>query len=108
MDQGTELVLPSGARIGHRSFRRYWKQNMKPVQIVPGSMQDPQMASRLTNNYKMLGYGYSGALTVQQRLELKVQKRESIRQLRRQQDHTARVGMKHNYLQHHYREQNPF
>ncbi|KAJ3303216.1 hypothetical protein HDV03_004125, partial [Kappamyces sp. JEL0829] len=115
-----ELILPSGVRIGHRAFRRYWKQHLRPVQIVPGSMMDPAMGMRLEGQYKQLGYKQpgtqlvglgnagQGVLTKLQRLEIKVQKREARRALAREQDYRARVGQKHNMLQHHYREQNPF
>jgi pre-60S factor REI1 len=30
-DDGAFLVLPSGARIGHRSLARYFRQSLKPV-----------------------------------------------------------------------------
>ncbi|CAG8448733.1 1592_t:CDS:2, partial [Scutellospora calospora] len=29
-EDDTELILPSGARIGHRSLRRYYRQNLRP------------------------------------------------------------------------------
>ena len=29
-DTGYELVLPSGARVGHRSLLRYYKQSLNP------------------------------------------------------------------------------
>ncbi|KAH6578302.1 hypothetical protein BASA60_003692 [Batrachochytrium salamandrivorans] len=52
----TQLVLPSGIRVGHRSFRTYWKQNLRMKETVPGSMLDPEMISRMTGQYKLLGY----------------------------------------------------
>ncbi len=92
---------------------------MRPIKIVPGSIRDPEMVSRLQGSYKLLGYGGNnkvmglgqsqpGALTKAERLEAKIQKREARRALYNEQDHRARVGQKHNMLQHHYREQNPF
>lgn len=110
-----ELILPSGIRIGHRSFRRYWNQNLRPIEITPGSLRDPNMQSRITSRYQSLGHqlarmpgGGMGVMTKTERLQIKVEKREARRRLVHQQCHTARVGQKHNMLQHHYREQNPF
>lgn len=34
LDTGTELVLPSGAVIGHRSLARYYRQNFPPERIL--------------------------------------------------------------------------
>lgn len=34
VDMGTELVLPSGAVIGHRSLARYYRQNLPPERIL--------------------------------------------------------------------------
>jgi hypothetical protein len=33
IDEGYELRLPSGARIGHRSLRRYYKQYIRPQDV---------------------------------------------------------------------------
>ncbi|KAJ3273971.1 hypothetical protein HDV01_003641 [Terramyces sp. JEL0728] len=109
----TEMILPSGVRIGNRQFRKYWKQNIKPVAIVPGSIRDPEMISRLSNNYKTLGFStpaqFSQALVVQQRrLELKQKHKSTKMIMQKQQLFESRVGQKANKLQHHYREQNPF
>ena len=110
-------MLPSGVRIGHRAFRRYWSQNLRPER--QSTMADTR---DLSKQYRQLGMSNIPAnalaqrsngsalihLTRQERLELRVQKREERKRMYRQQDHTARVGQKHNMLQHHYREQNPF
>lgn len=56
-----------------------------------------------------MGYGGgSTAMTIAERREKKVAKKETLRSLKKEQTHTARIGYKHNMLQHHYREQNPF
>ena len=108
-----EMILPSGKRIGHRAFRRYWMQNLRPSLYVPPS--DPNMQKRIQARYISLGQQVihqrnipTALMTREERLQVKIQKRETRRRLTKQQDHTARVGQKHNMLQHHYREQNPF
>jgi hypothetical protein len=29
-----ELVLPSGKRLGHRALRRYYRQNLRPTEVI--------------------------------------------------------------------------
>lgn len=36
-EDGAWLVLPNGKKIGHRSFTRYWNQNLRPERVIPGS-----------------------------------------------------------------------
>ena len=36
-DTGYELVLPSGARVGHRSLVRYYRQSLNPDRSEKGS-----------------------------------------------------------------------
>jgi len=45
-DSHLELVLPSGARIGHRSMRRYYAQSFRPSPSVP-SIADPKSGREL-------------------------------------------------------------
>jgi pre-60S factor REI1 len=44
-DSHTELVLPSGARIGHRSMKRYYAQRFRPSAPVEG--EDPKSGTAL-------------------------------------------------------------
>jgi len=54
-DSNMELVLPSGARIGHRSMRRYYAQNFRPssastngnTKPVPHLANDPNSGAAL-------------------------------------------------------------
>eukprot|EP00842_Homolaphlyctis_polyrhiza_P001842 jgi/Hompol1/2659/HPOL_006101-RA len=74
-EDGTQLVLPSGTRVGHRDFRTYWKQNVRLNEVVPGSMRDPEMLQRMSGRYKMLGYsptaqGYSTAVSLRQKHQM--------------------------------------
>ena len=73
---GAYLVLPSGKKIGHRQFTKYWRQNLRPPQIIPGSQNDPAMLSgRLASGYQLMGYKQPGQLTLQQRMEIKIAKK---------------------------------
>jgi pre-60S factor REI1 len=102
-EDDTELVLKSGKRIGSRQYNRYWKQNLKSTEIVPGSIKDPKMS-----NSTQIGFRNRGELiTREQRLIFKEKHKQSKMEMRARQDLNARVGQKHNMLQHYYREQNP-
>ena len=37
-DDGFELVLPSGAKVGHRSLARYYKQSLNPGNIFRSTL----------------------------------------------------------------------
>jgi pre-60S factor REI1 len=109
-DDDTLMVLKNGTKIGNRQYLRYFKQNIKSQQIVPGSMQDPEMLSRMSCNYKLLGYNspieFKQVMLRKKEQDLKVKQTKKF--MMKQNDLKARVGVKHNMLQHHYREQNPF
>lgn len=46
-DSDLELVLPSGARIGHRSLHRYYRQSLRPNP----NADDPTIINRLLTHY---------------------------------------------------------
>ncbi|GEQ70719.1 hypothetical protein JCM33374_g4398 [Metschnikowia sp. JCM 33374] len=69
IDMGTELILPSGAVVGHRSMAKYYKQNFPPERILsegqgtviaaetrhfvaPGQRQELAMAKRAWSSQK--------------------------------------------------------
>ncbi|RKO93144.1 C2H2 type zinc-finger-domain-containing protein [Blyttiomyces helicus] len=95
----TQLILPSGARIGHRQYRHFWRQNLKP-----DDSRDSTLIHRLAGQYQTLGYQ---GLSYEQRVAAHERRMVAKVELRRQHDFRSRVGMKANMLQHHYREQNP-
>lgn len=33
-EEDMELVLPSGKRLGHRLLRRYYRQNLRPIEVI--------------------------------------------------------------------------
>eukprot|EP00037_Helgoeca_nana_P008383 m.74536 g.74536 ORF g.74536 m.74536 type:complete len:477 (-) comp18904_c0_seq1:615-2045(-) len=95
-----EIVLPSGARVGHRSLRRYYRQS-----FATEDNRDSVVIQKLVSEYSAIGLpGFgpgSGAPT---------------KEIRRDRDHARRVhmnermrlGMRHNKssLNKHFREQN--
>ncbi|KAJ3299915.1 hypothetical protein HK104_006066 [Borealophlyctis nickersoniae] len=93
----TQLILPSGVRIGHRSYRKYWNQSLKTEDT-----RDAHLIHRLSSQYAMLGYEktpYEVAVAHHQR---RMQARAG---LERHKEFRARVGVKHNMLQKHFRSQ---
>lgn len=57
--QELELVLPSGASIGHRSLMKYYKQNFPPVERHTSKKQ--KQLARLIAHYKAIGWHGSSA-----------------------------------------------
>ncbi|XP_071966148.1 cytoplasmic 60S subunit biogenesis factor ZNF622-like [Antedon mediterranea] len=95
---GYQLVLPSGAKIGHRELFRYYKQNVPPTREV--AVRNNATINRLNTHYKALGWYGSGGKVGEARLaDLRfMQKFKSKPHLT--------MGMKNNKLkQKHYRPQ---
>uniref|UniRef100_A0A6J0SKP5 Cytoplasmic 60S subunit biogenesis factor ZNF622 n=1 Tax=Pogona vitticeps TaxID=103695 RepID=A0A6J0SKP5_9SAUR len=66
-DESMELILPSGARIGHRSLMRYYKQRFGTVRTVAVS-KNKQAVGRVLQQYKALGWTSStGAALARER-----------------------------------------
>jgi len=98
--EGTELILPSGAHIGHREYKRYYDQNLR-YNYEPESVA----INRLTQKYKALGYyniGSSGMTIEQERLAKMKAAREELREYQRRKE---TLGIKNNNLQRHFRKQ---
>lgn len=47
----SELILPSGMRLGHRAYRRYYKQRFRPEDD-----RDSVIINKMVSEYKTLGY----------------------------------------------------
>jgi pre-60S factor REI1 len=65
--EGTELILPSGAHIGHRDYKRYYNQNLRDR-----NDSNSKALMTLSEKYKALGYyeiGSSGMTIEKERLE---------------------------------------
>merc|ERR1719369_534478 len=95
---GYQLVLPSGATVGHRSLLRYYKQNVSNRQLV---VADKGASNRLVCTYRAMGWvGTQGADAVRKGRDIKFLHRVMAKS-------HMRLGCKANKLQKHYREQNP-
>ncbi|XP_041365417.1 zinc finger protein 622-like [Gigantopelta aegis] len=96
LTEGYELVLPSGATIGHRSLLKYYRQNLPPTR--------PERRSalpRMLAQYKALGWTGATGEVVQKRVkDLGFMQRLKHR-------HYMKLGIKANNQQHHFRLQNP-
>jgi len=91
---GFELVLPSGATIGHRSLSLYFKQNLKSKSDVA-----LPKVKKLLQHYKALGYtGATGPAAVKA-------KRDIVFMQRLRDRHNLRLAVKTNKFQPHLRPQ---
>lgn len=113
-DSHLELVLPSGARIGHRSMRRYYAQSFRPS--APGKPEDPNSGAALVR--KLLadknsalvpmkgGFGAFGSGTevvkARNRGEAKEAGRhvKEFRDMKRRENFKTKVGFRHNSQKH--------
>ncbi|KAL4222432.1 hypothetical protein ACF0H5_018471 [Mactra antiquata] len=92
---GYELVLPSGATIGHRSLHRYYKQNINPRSGERTKSILPKMLAQ----YKALGWtGASGPVAERRCKDLAAVQRMKIRSW-------TKLGTKANKFQPHFRPQ---
>ena len=100
----SELILPSGHRIGHRSLKIYYKQSLKPL-----IERDAKTIKRIAGTYESVGFSNpSSALATrakQQKMAIYHKEMTAKKQLYREQDFRGRVGMRQNNLQKHYRDQ---
>ncbi|VDN19009.1 unnamed protein product [Gongylonema pulchrum] len=76
-DDGYTLTLPSGAKIGHRSLLRYYRQRLKPLGNMTKTEQRGQEAlKKVFGQYKALGWtGTSGSLAVQRAKDIRYMKK---------------------------------
>ncbi|KAJ2857590.1 pre-60S factor rei1 [Coemansia erecta] len=111
-EEDGELVLPSGARIGHRSLQRYYKQSIPAERPEKDSVvihkmltdysENPQLSTQLIQsrqNRAMIMAMPKGRQAIKDFVTYK--------EKRARQDFSNRIGMRMNNLQKHYREANP-
>lgn len=93
-----ELILPSGARAGHRALNRYYNQNL-PTEVV--LRKNRAMITGVNSHYKALGlHGASLALATRKKIEAR--KLENTHRL----SYRMTLGIKNNtILQKHFRKQ---
>jgi len=117
-DSHFELVLPSGARIGHRSLKRYYAQSFSSM-LSGGKPEDPNSGATLIRQLfkeknsdqvpRKGGFGAYGAGTDVVKARNRGEAREAgrhvreFRDQRRMEDFKTKVGFVHNH-QKHYRD----
>lgn len=113
-DSPLELVLPSGARIGHRTMRRYYAQSFSGTR--GGRVEDPNSGSALVRRLladknsalvpRKGGYGAFGTGTEVVKARNRGEAREAGRHIRefrdqkRREDFKTKVGFVHNSQKH--------
>lgn len=90
----TEMILPSGARLGHRRFLRYYKQNLTPS--VRHS-RDRELVANLMDEYRQVG--------VLEHLPTRRAIEDQRHEYDRRKQHDLTVGMKSNKMQKYFRYQ---
>jgi len=99
VDEDTmELVLPSGARAGHRALKRYYKQSIEPERA---QARNRGLITGLSNHYKSLGL--TGA-SITMAMKKKIQDRKF--ENRHRNYHAQRLAVKANKFQTYFRDQN--
>ncbi|KAI8035562.1 cytoplasmic 60S subunit biogenesis factor ZNF622 [Drosophila gunungcola] len=93
-----QLVLPSGAVIGHRSLLRYYRQRLRPERAVVLQKSDRKL-HRVLSEYRALGWTHTQQLSA-------ARKARDIHLMKRVQSKwQMKLGCKANKLQKHYRAQ---
>jgi pre-60S factor REI1 len=92
-----ELVLPSGAVVGHRSLARYFRQNLRPTPLEP-KRKSRLALDKVMSQYRALGWtGTSGAAAIRKARDFKAMKKVLDKRW-------LKLGLTNN-IQHHYRQQ---
>jgi len=97
-EQTMELILPSGARAGHRALNRYYKQNVSPEET---RQKNRRLIAGMDNQVRSLGLN-SSLLTVATRKKIHARKVENTTRA----DHRLRISVKANKLMKFFRKQN--
>lgn len=97
-DSTLELILPSGARAGHRALNRYYKQNISPEET---RVKNRRLIAGYDNQVRSLGLS-NAVLNVAVRKKIHARKVENRVRLR----HQMRLGIKANKFQKYFRDQN--
>ena len=95
VNEDLELVLPSGAKVGHRSMKYLYKQRVPTLE-----QRKATLVGRLLSQYRALGWkeGYAGESG-------ELRKRDEAWSRRMQQARTMKLSVKANKMQHHFRPQ---
>ena len=100
VDEDTmELVLPSGARAGHRSLKHFYKQSMPPAHLQ--FKRERKILKNLTAEYKALGWHGTVAVTTRKQMaDHKIKAHHAAGE-------RLKLGLKANSFQPHFRSQVP-
>ncbi|KAJ2962913.1 hypothetical protein NQZ79_g1984 [Umbelopsis isabellina] len=105
----TELVLPSGTRIGHRDFNVYYRQSLRPLDsrdsVAANRLltQDGERAESLSKSKRRR----QNQLTITDGSSSMSSEKQALQSLKQKQRFDIRMGLRNNGLMKHYREQNP-
>jgi len=83
-EDNMELVLPSGARIGHRKLMKYYKQSYPTVDR--GFASGKSTVAKLMSQYSMVGWGAVGSSS------------KTVQKFRRDITHVQRMKKKHDQI----------
>ena len=98
----SELILPNGARLGARAYRRYYRQNLLPYLDT----ESRPNALRPINSPRPDGTVVKGQHYVPPpKIITQIEKRGIKQEQMAQKNFALKMGIKSNGLQHHYREQ---
>ncbi|XP_060865911.1 cytoplasmic 60S subunit biogenesis factor ZNF622 [Metopolophium dirhodum] len=96
-DVTSQLILPSGARIGKRSLMRYYRQNLNPNHDWE-AMKETKL-NKVINHYRHIGWtGTFPAAAARKARDLKVMKQVQTKMY-------MQLGVKANKFQKHFRQQ---
>ncbi|CAH0560373.1 unnamed protein product [Brassicogethes aeneus] len=94
-----QLVLPSGAVVGHRSLMRYYKQSLNPNSAVVVSNKGNKKLHKVLAQYRSLGW------TATQQTAAAKRARDIHFMKRMQSKYVMKMGLKANKFQPHFRQQ---
>ena len=95
VNEDLELVLPSGAKVGHRAMKQIYKQHLPTVE-----QRRSTVIGRLMSQYRALGWkGYGGGDVGKKR------ERDELWTRRMEQARTTKLSTKANKFQKHFRPQ---
>jgi len=101
-DSGYQLVLPSGATIGHRSLQRYYRQSLNPNRelVLAKSRDRTASKNQLLSTYRALGWSGTSKMEVAKKVrDIKFMNRIQNKRFMKQ-------GYHNNDLMTHFRDRN--
>lgn len=92
VDDGYTLVLPSGARVGHRDLMRYYKQHLRQEPLKVSAAQSRKALDYALGKHRALGWtGEKGQLALEKARDMRFMRKIT-------QKYWMRTGIKNNKL----------